>query len=89
MSEIEISGAECVLALILGGFKVRRRAPGSTVLERGQQVVIVPDALVLAPNVLEGILSDAELTHEKFLRLVSEEPTMPDISTELLTRRTG
>jgi hypothetical protein len=89
MSDIEISGAECVLALILGGFKVRRRAPGSTVLERGPHVVIVPDSLVLAPNVLEAILSDAELTHETFLELVSEEPTMPDVAAQLRNRRTG
>jgi hypothetical protein len=89
MSDIEISGAECVLALILGGFKVRRRTPGSTLLERGAQLVIVPDSLRLAPSVVEAILSDAALTHEKFLDLVSEEPTMPDMTAPLPSRRTG
>ena len=83
---IEISGAECVLALLFGGFEVRKRAPGSTVLSRGTRVVIVPDSLVLAPNVLEAILSDADLTHQKFLDLVSDEPTLPEL---ILDRRTG
>jgi len=77
--DIQISGAECVLALILDGFKVRRRAPGSTVVERDGRIVVVPDALVLTESVLDAILSDAALTHETFVTLLSEEPTMPEI----------
>jgi hypothetical protein len=42
---------------------------------RGGQVVVVPDVLVLSRTLLESILAEAELTHDRFLELLSEEPT--------------
>jgi hypothetical protein len=78
---MEISGAECVLALILAGFRVERRAAGRTVLMRGDQVVVVPEVLVLSRTLLESILAEAELTHDRFLELLAEETTRPDLRT--------
>ncbi len=78
---MEISGAECVLALVLAGFRVKRRAGGQTVLVRRGQHVIVPEVLVLSRDLLEAILADAELTHERFLTLLAEEQTRPDLAT--------
>ena len=78
---MEISGAECVLALVIGGFRVKRRAAGRTVLVRGRQHVIVPDVLVLSREVLESILAEADFTHERFLALLAEEQTHPDRAT--------
>jgi hypothetical protein len=78
---MEISGAECVVALILAGFRVKRRAAGRTVLMRGAQVVVVPEVLVLSRTILEGILSDADITHDRFLALLAEETTRPDLRT--------
>ncbi len=75
---MEISGAECVLALVLAGFQVKRRAAGTTVLVRRGHIVVVPEVLILSPALLDGILSDAELTHDRFLALIAEEQTRPD-----------
>ncbi len=86
-NDIQISGAECVVALMLARFTVRHRALGHTILERDCKLVIVPDALVLAPAVLDAILADAELTPEAFVELISEEPTMPGVREADLPRR--
>ena len=75
---MEISGAECVLALVLAGFQVKRRAAGTTVLARRGQLVVVPEVLILSTALLDAILSDAELTHDRFLALLAEEQTRPD-----------
>jgi hypothetical protein len=80
IGSLEISGYECVCALVLTGFRVLRRARGSTLLERDRHLVIVPDALVLAPSVLERILSSANVSHDAFVNLLSEEPTLPDLT---------
>jgi hypothetical protein len=46
--------------------------------EARTRVVVVPDAVVLPEEVLDALLDDADLSHEKFLWLLSEAPTQPD-----------
>ncbi len=79
MSSISISGAECVAALCLAGFRVCRSQPGATVLVREGQVVVVPDALTLSSDVLDALLEEASLSHDRFLWLLSEAKTQPDL----------
>lgn len=78
---LEISGAECVSALVLAGFRIEQKTKESTLLARGKHVVIVPDIFVLAPAVLEAILGKAHLSYAEFVELISEEPTLPDHAT--------
>lgn len=79
MSEaIEVSGAECVHALVLGGFRICRRVAGSTLLERDSHLTVVPDVLILAPAILDAILDNASISRERFLELLGDEPTLPD-----------
>jgi hypothetical protein len=73
---MEISGFECVEALRLAGFRVVERAAGSTVLRRASRVVIVPDALVLAPDVLASVLGAAGMSESGFRTLVTDAPTL-------------
>lgn len=72
---ITISAAECVRALRLAGFHVRRATPEGTLLQRGARVVVVPETLALSEDLLDGILGDASLTYTRFLWLLSEAPT--------------
>lgn len=78
---MEISGFECVEALGLAGFRVVERAAGSTVLRRASRVVIVPDALVLAPDVLAGVLAAAEMSVNGFRALLSDAVTLTEMRT--------
>lgn len=81
MEDMTISGAECVAALCLAGFEVTNRDAGAVTLRgRGGQVVVVPDTIVLPQEMLDGLLEDAALSHERFLRLLSEMPTQPDLA---------
>jgi hypothetical protein len=77
--DLSISGSECVEALCLAGFRVRRHAEGATVLTRDGRTVVVPDSLTLVGDVLDRILDDADLPPERFLWLISEAPTTPEI----------
>lgn len=79
MSSLSISGAECVTALCLAGYRVCRSARGATVLVRAGRMVVVPDALVLPTEVLDALLDDAHLSHERFLALLSDAATQPDL----------
>lgn len=83
VDDLEISGLECVSALVLAGFRARRRGSGGTTLERDGTVVIVPDTLVLPANVLDAILTEAAISHERFLELLAEEPTQPELGCSL------
>jgi hypothetical protein len=74
-----ISGAECVGALRLAGFRIVESRDGSTVLKRGRRVIVVPDAFVLSAEVLDGVLEEANLSHERFLWMLSEAATEPDL----------
>jgi hypothetical protein len=76
---VAISGADCVEALVLGGFTVRSRSDSATILERGLRVVVVPDVAMLAPEDMETLLRDAGLAYDDLLDLVSESPTDPDV----------
>lgn len=75
-----ISALECVEVLCMTGFKVRSRAAGYTVLARGARRIVVPDALVLSPTVLEAILDGADLSPERFLWLLGEVSTETEIA---------
>jgi hypothetical protein len=79
VDELDISSTECVVALTELGFLIARRTAGTTVLRRGDQLAIVPDAVVLAHSVLERILETADLTFEELEELVAEAPTVPDL----------
>ena len=79
MTDLTISGVECVEALCAAGFRVRRRAVGETVLERDARTLVVPDRLVLPPDVLHAILSEADLSEDRFVWLLGEVTTETEI----------
>jgi hypothetical protein len=79
MDDICISASECIEALRLAGFSVTRRMPGSTALARAGHVVIVPDMLVLPPPLIDALLGEANLSHQRFLELLGEQPTQPEL----------
>ncbi|HEY8078337.1 MAG TPA: hypothetical protein VIF62_29615 [Labilithrix sp.] len=60
---------------------MKRRSGGTTVLVRRGQTVVVPAVLILSSELLDGILADADLTHDRFLALIAEEQTRPDRQT--------
>lgn len=76
---MEISAFECVEALRLAGFRVVERAAGSTVLRRAARIVTVPDALVLAPEVLATVLSAAAISESGFRALLGDAPTLTEL----------
>lgn len=76
---LTVSGVECVEALCTAGFRVRRRGPGETLLERGVQTLVVPDRLVLSSEVLDAILAEADLSIERFVWLLGEVTTETEI----------
>jgi hypothetical protein len=80
MEPIAISAHECIEALRLAGFRVTRRLPGCTALARRGKVVIVPDVLTLPPSLFDAILDEADLSYVRFLELLDEAPTEPDIN---------
>ena len=48
-------------------------------LVRDRRVVVVPEALTLSPEVLDALLGEANLSHDRFLWLLSEATTQPDL----------
>lgn len=82
MADLSISGVECVEALCTAGFRVRRRAAGNTVLVRDGRTLVVPDALVLSPVLLEAILVEADLSAERLIWLIGEINTETEIPCE-------
>ena len=76
---MSISGTECVAALRLAGFRVMRHHTGTTLLVRAMRHVLVPDALVLSSDVLDALLEEANLSHERFLWMLSEAATQTDL----------
>lgn len=83
MADLSISGAECVEALCLAGFRVRRRAAGHTVLVRDARMLVVPDALVMRSELLESILAEADLSVERLIWLLGEVATEKEIPCDL------
>jgi hypothetical protein len=79
VTNLTISGAECVEALCAAGFRVRKRAAGQTVLERGARRLVVPDRLVLPPEILDELLAGADLSVERFVWLLGEVTTQTEI----------
>jgi hypothetical protein len=82
VKQLMVSGAECVEALCAAGFRVRRRAAGQTVLERGSRTLVVPDRLVLPEEVLDTILTEADLSVDRFIWLLGEVTTETEIQFE-------
>jgi hypothetical protein len=82
VADLSISGAECVEALCIAGFRVRERAAGHTLLVRGTRVLVVPDALVLRAQVLDAILVEADLSVERLVWLLGEVATEKEIQCE-------
>jgi len=58
---------------------VCRSQRGSTVLIRAGRLVVVPDALVLSADVVDALLDEVNLSHDRFLALLSEATTQPDL----------
>lgn len=79
MGKLTVSGVECVEALCTAGFRVRRRSAGQTLLERGTRTLVVPDRLVLSPELLDAILTEADLSIERFVWLLGEVTTETEI----------
>lgn len=71
-----ISAEQCIDALRMAGFHVRSFGSGGTVLVRNGRFVLVPNALVLPPSVLDAILDGADLSVTKLLYLLEEAPTL-------------
>jgi hypothetical protein len=80
VTNILVSGADCVDALCAAGFRVHRQTLGGSVLVRGPRTLVVPDAIELSAGALDSILAEAELTVDRFIWLLGELPT----ETELL-----
>jgi hypothetical protein len=77
---LSISGAECVSALRLIGFRVLQRSPGGVTLAGlARQIVVVPDVVTLPSDLLEALLDEVDLSHERFLWLLSEAKTLPSL----------
>lgn len=55
---------------------MRSFGSGGTVLVRNGRFVLVPNALVLPPSVLDAILDGADLSVTKLLYLLEEAPTL-------------
>jgi hypothetical protein len=72
---VALSGNECVQGLLSAGFRPGPRIEGSTVLTRGDRLVVVPDIPLLAPEGLTAILRDAGIDLREFFALVAEAPT--------------
>lgn len=79
LGKLTVSGVECVEALCTAGFRVRQRSAGQTLLERGARSIVVPDRLVLSPELLEAILAEADLSVERFVWLLGEVTTETEI----------
>lgn len=71
VSFLAVSGAECVAAFLVGGFRVVRRGDGTTTLELGYRVVEVPDVLLLTAEELDQVLRAAHVQGTEFLELLS------------------
>lgn len=71
-----ISAEQCIDALRIAGFHVRSYGAGGTVLARDGRFVLVPNALVLPPSVLDAILDEADLSITRLLYLLEEAPTL-------------
>ncbi|MBX3192055.1 MAG: hypothetical protein KF819_34005 [Labilithrix sp.] len=85
---VAVSGAECIEALRLAGFRLHvAAAEGRVTLASGVRVVSVPDVAMLTPTELYAILRDAGVTYSTFLDLLSETPTDPDVSRTTGIRR--
>ena len=69
-------------ALCLAGFRVRRRAAGQTLLVRDERTLVVPDRLVLSSELLDAVLSEADLSIERFVWLLGEVSTKTEIQCE-------
>lgn len=76
---VAVSGAECVDALVLGGFTVRSRTGDQTVLGKDGRSVSIRGGAFLMPDELLAVLRDAGLAYSDFLDLLSEAPTDPDV----------
>jgi hypothetical protein len=74
-----LSGAECAEALQQLGLDRVRVQDGATVLSRGDQLVVVPDAVLLPAPVLHAILARANVSLDDVLRALDDIPTEPEI----------
>ena len=78
---MDISASECVQALRLAGFRLVEQAAGATILRRVGRVVVVPNAPVLTPQVLAGVLCAADMSELGFHTLLSDAPTLNELKT--------
>jgi hypothetical protein len=76
---LAVSGAECIDALLLRGFRVTQTWDGSVRLERNGRVVLVRDVPLLPSEELEALLRNAGVDYVDFLDLLGQ---LPDTSTQ-------
>jgi hypothetical protein len=78
-----LSGKACVEALVQAGFERLENTVGFTVLRRttGRDIrwVLVPEAFMLGPDILEMLLRTAGVSTDSFARLLASprEPVPP------------
>ena len=74
-----LSGIECAFGLRELGFALVSREAGRSVLRRGDHVIVVPDVLTLPMEVLDEILTRAEVSYEALVRAVGMVTTQPEL----------
>jgi hypothetical protein len=67
-----VSGLQCAAALRRAGFRLRRSPPGIVNLTRDGELIPVPLATRLEPEVLITVLTKAGIGPARFLQLLEE-----------------
>ena len=66
----DVNGSEAARALRRLGYNVQRQSGSHLILRRENRTVVVPQHKPLKPGTLEGILEQAGITLEEFLKQI-------------------
>ena len=66
----DVKGSEAVLALCRIGYVVRRQSGSHVILNRGERTVVVPQHKPLKPGTFKGILEQAGVSLEEFIKVL-------------------
>ncbi len=64
----DIKGSEAVRALVRPGFELRRQTGSHSILRRDDRTVVVPQHKPIRPGTLKGLIDQAGITVEEFVR---------------------
>ena len=64
----DVNGAEAARALRRLGFEIQRQTGSHLVLRRANRTVVVPQHKPLKPGTLKGVLEQAGVSTEEFVR---------------------